>query len=138
MKKRTKSAGQFKRFYASGIPMYRERNKPIDVPEKAMVSIIKVKTKTAICGYKDMVLSIPLDNFLGDSLVKKTKKTKAVKAAAPAAETPTVETPVVEQAPVVAIEQPVAEVAPQAIETPAVVETPVTEVAPVVAETIPA
>ena len=65
MKKRTKSAGKFKRFYASGIPMYRERNKPIDVPEKAMVSIIKLKTKTAICGYKDMVLSIPLDNFLG-------------------------------------------------------------------------
>jgi hypothetical protein len=135
MKKRTKSAGQFKRFYASGIPMYRERNKPIDLPAKAMVNIIKLKTKTAICGFKDMVLSIPLDNFLGDSLVKKTKKGKA-KAAKIVTPEITVET-----APVVAIEQPVIEQAPVvaevAPEAPQAIEIPVTEVAPVVAETIP-
>lgn len=135
MKKRTKSAGQFKRFYASGIPMYRERNKPIDVPANALVSIIKVKTKTAICGYKDMVLSIPADNFLGDALIKKTKKGKAKAKVETAPVVDTAPAPEMEQAPV--IEQAPAVAEPVAEQAPVAVEQPVTETAPVALETLP-
>lgn len=82
MKKRIKNAGEFRRFYASGIPMQREQKNLFSVAAGTMVNIVLVKTHTAICevkcnkeqkaalGKESVVVSIPLDNFMGDRIVK--------------------------------------------------------------------
>lgn len=143
MKKRVKNAGSYKRFYASGIPMYRERNDNFALEAGTMVNIIKVKTHSAICeakcskeqkaelGIDSLVLNIPLDAFAGDKInqpAKAEKPAKAVKstrkAKVVAAETATTETATVENSTVVATETPVevALEADPAVETPMAVE----------------
>jgi hypothetical protein len=133
MKKRVKNACQVRRYYASGIPMYRHRNELVDVPANKMVTVIKVMTALAICQFGDLVVAIPNDNFLGDKITKakaekaaakKTKKVKAVAAEEPAAETP-VEAPTVDTAPTeTAPTEPVAEDAPAPAPEAAPVEQP--------------
>ena len=128
MKKRIKNAGSFKRFYASGIPMYRERNTPFAIAANTMVNVIKVKTATAIVevkcskeqkaeiGLDTVILSVPSDNFLGDKLTRE-KAAKAI--AKKSAKTPKA---VAAEAPVVATEV-APEAVPQTVETAAVFDT---------------
>lgn len=132
MKKRIKSDGSYKRFYASGIPMYRWRKQNFPVVAGTMVNVLKVKTATAICEVKttkeqkaelevdSIILSIPLDNFLGDAL-KAAKKVKEVK---PAKKGKSKKLPVVAPEP-----EPTAEPVPVVNVEPT---TPMMEAAPVV------
>jgi hypothetical protein len=146
MKKRTKADGQFKRFYASGIPMYRWRKQSFPVAANTMVNVLTVKTATAICevkttkeqkaelGVDSIILSIPNDNFLGDKLkavkaekaVKPAKKGKGKKAAPVVASEPT--SPAETTVPVVAIEAPATATATEA--APEIAPAPAAETQP--------
>lgn len=86
MKKRIKNACKVRRYYASGIPMYRHRHELVEVPAGKMVSVIKIMTSNAICQFGDLVVAIPLENFAGEKLVKEKEKTN--KTDAPAADKP--------------------------------------------------
>lgn len=53
MKKRTLKAGRFQRHYATnGILMYRERKNLIDVPEGALIEILKARRQTHLCSIR--------------------------------------------------------------------------------------
>lgn len=138
MKKRIKNAGQFRRFYASGIPMQREKDHPFAVAAGTMVNVILVKTKAAIVeckcskeqkaelGMDSVVLQIPLDNFAGDKITrekatkKSTKTPKVVAVWHVTAETapPTVDI-APEAAPVPQVEVEPVQVAETPVEAPA-------------------
>jgi len=73
MKKRTKLAGQYYKYYASGISMARWKTRPVTVTANSLVNILKIRSRgnDVLCQYKDDILLIPIDNFRGDSLAVK-------------------------------------------------------------------
>lgn len=144
MKKRIKNAGEYRRFYASGIPMQREQKNLFPVVAGTMVNIVLVKTHTAICevkcskeqkaelGRDSVVISVPLDNFAGDKIakVKPEKAAKPAKAVKKAKKAVAIDTqaavaaePVNDTIPAVEVHPDTAPVNPEAVQ--ATIETPV-------------
>lgn len=69
IQKRTKVNGKYRRFYSSGIPMYRERNRPVSVPANTLVTVLRPGPKQTLCQlpakYDEFIVMIPTENLPG-------------------------------------------------------------------------